>query len=172
MLNNVKKPKIQIPERGSIMKAEVVNPFYIAAKEILEIETDVKCERGKLSLASSKWTTQEITIIINVIGQVRGAFIIGMSSATGKLTAEKMICEKVETINELVVSCLAELGNIIAGRALSKLETVGYLADITPPMFLYGEKAYISTLNRQRIQIPLNTEIGVIELSIALEIKS
>lgn len=169
MLNNVIK---NIPEEAGTMKAEVVNPFYIAAKEILEIETGVGCQRGELSLAASKWTTQEITIIINIIGQVRGAFIIGMSSETGKLIAEKMICEKVETINELVVSCLAELGNVAAGRALAALETVGYLADITPPMFLYGEKAYISTLNRQRIQIPLDSEIGTIELSLALEIAS
>lgn len=154
------------------MKAEIVNPFYIAAKEILEIETGVKCERGGLTLASSKWTTQEITIIINIIGEVRGTFIIGMSVETGKLTAEKMICEKVETINELVVSCLAELGNVIAGRALAKLEGAGYLADITPPMFLYGDKAYISTLNRQRIQIPLSTEMGTVELSVALETKA
>lgn len=153
------------------MKAEVVNPFYIAAREIIEIETGVVCERGELSLASSKWTTQDITIIINIIGEVRGAFIIGMSGETGNLIAEKMICEKVDKLNEMVVSCLAELGNIIAGRALAKLETAGYLADITPPMFLYGEKAYISTLNRQRIQIPLNTELGVIEISVAVETK-
>lgn len=151
------------------MKAEIINPFYLAAKEILEFETGLSGVRGKLSIASSKWTTQEITIIINVIGEVRGTFLIGMSGETGMNVAGHMIGDKVESITELAVSAMAELTNIIAGRAMAKLESAGYLADITPPMFLYGKKAYISTLNRQRIQIPLNTDLGSVELSVALE---
>lgn len=151
------------------MKAEIINPFYLAAKEILELETGFKGVRGELSLASSKWTTQEITVIINVIGEVKGTFLLGMSESTGMNLAGHMIGEKVTSISELAVSAIAELTNIIAGRAMAKLESVGYMADITPPMFLYGKKAYISTLNRQRIQIPLATDIGMIELSVALE---
>lgn len=153
------------------MKAEIINPFYIAATEILEMEAGVKCHRGELSMASSKWTTQEITVILNVIGQVRGTFLIGVSKKTGQQIAERMIGEEVQEINELAMSAIAELGNIIAGRALAGLENIGYQADITPPMFLYGERVYISTLNRRRIQIPLETDIGVIELSVALESK-
>lgn len=153
------------------MKAEVINPFYIAAKEILQMEAGVKCHRGELSLASSKWTTQEITVILNVIGHVRGTFLIGISKDTAREIAGRMIGEEVQEITELAVSAIAELGNIIAGRALAGLETLGHLADITPPMFLYGERAYISTLNRRRIQIPLETDIGIIELSVAMESK-
>lgn len=153
------------------MRADIINPFYKSAKEILELEIGTKCKRGELSLASSKWTTQEITVILNIIGQVRGTFLIGMSEETGKKIAEVMIGEPVTGINELTVSALAELGNIIAGRALAGLESIGFLADITPPMFLYGRKAYISTLDRRRIQIPLEAELGIIELSVALELK-
>jgi len=151
------------------LKAEIINPFLTAAHEILEIETGIKGVRGELSLASSKWTTQEITVLINVIGAVRGTFLIGMSISTALKLVEKILGEPVESFNDWVISGIAELGNVIAGRALAKLETTGYISDITPPMLLYGQRASISTLERKRILIPLHSDIGVIELSVALE---
>ncbi|PKM81343.1 MAG: chemotaxis protein CheX [Firmicutes bacterium HGW-Firmicutes-14] len=151
------------------MKAEVINPFLIAAREILEMESGLTGTRGELSLAASKWTTQEITVIINIIGAVKGTFLIGMSIKTAMKLVGLMLDEKTETFDKIVISGIAEMGNIIAGRALAKLESIGYLADITPPMLLYGERASISTLNRKRILIPLKTDIGLIELSMAIE---
>jgi len=151
------------------LKAEVINPFLIAAREILEMESGLTGTRGELSLAASKWTTQEITVIINIIGAVKGTFLIGMSIKTAMKLVGLMLDEKTETFDKIVISGIAEMGNIIAGRALAKLESIGYLADITPPMLLYGERASISTLNRKRILIPLKTDIGLIELSMAIE---
>ncbi|WP_418789967.1 chemotaxis protein CheX [Phosphitispora sp. TUW77] len=151
------------------MKAEIINPFLVSAKEILEMETGLTGIRGKLSLASSKWTTQEITVIINIIGDVKGTFLIGTPIRTAINLVEIMLRDSIDSFNDIVISGIAELSNIIAGRALVNLEKIGYNSDITPPMLLYGQKANISTLKRRRIQIPLKTDIGLIELSIALE---
>lgn len=151
------------------MKAEVINPFLIAAKEILEMEAGLSGVRGEISLASSKWTTQEITVIINVVGAVKGTFLLGTSIETAKEIVNIMLGEELDSLDNMVISGIAELGNTIAGRALAKLEKIGYVADITPPMILYGQRASISTLKRQRIQIPLSTNVGLIELSVAVE---
>ena len=151
------------------MKAEVINPFLSAAREILEMETGLSGVRGELSLASSKWTTQEITVIINIIGDVKGTFLIGMSIESANKLVGIILGDKISSFSNMVISGIAEMTNIIAGRALAKLEKIGQTSDITPPMLIYGQKASISTLDRKRIQIPLNTDIGLIELSIALE---
>ncbi len=151
------------------MKAEIINPFLVSAKEILEMETGVTGIRGELSLASSKWTTQELTAIINIIGDVKGTFLIGVSIATAMELVGTMLGETIDSFSNLVISGIAEMANIIAGRALARIEELGYISDITPPMLIYGQKASISTLDRKRIQIPLKTDIGLIELSIALE---
>lgn len=151
------------------MKAEIINPFLVSAKEILEMETGMTGIRGELSLASSKWTTQELTAIINIIGDVKGTFLIGVSIATAMELVGTMLGETIDSFSNLVISGIAEMANIIAGRALARIEELGYISDITPPMLIYGQKASISTLDRKRIQIPLKTDIGLIELSIALE---
>ncbi len=151
------------------MKAEIINPFLIAAREILEMETGLTGTRGELSLASSKWTTQEITVIINIIGDVKGTFLIGMPINTAMELVGTMLGEKFDSFSNMVISGIAEMANIIAGRSLASLEELGYISDITPPMLIYGKKASISTLDRKRIQIPLKTDIGLIELSLALE---
>jgi len=151
------------------LKAEIINPFLISAREILEMETGLTGIRGELSLASSKWTTQEITVIINIIGDVKGTFLIGMTITTAMELVGTMLGEKIASFSHMVISGVAEMANIIAGRALAKLEELGHVSDITPPMLIYGQKASISTLNRKRIQIPLKTDIGLIEISIALE---
>lgn len=151
------------------MKAEIINPFLVSAREILEMETGVTGIRGELSLASSKWTTQELTAIINIIGDVKGTFLIGVSVATAMELVGTMLGETIDSFSNLVISGIAEMANIIAGRALARIEELGYNSDITPPMLIYGQRASISTLDRKRIQIPLKTDIGLIELSIALE---
>jgi len=151
------------------LKAEIINPFLVSAKEILEMETGMTGIRGELSLASSKWTTQELTAIINIIGDVKGTFLIGVSIATAMELVGTMLGETIDSFSNLVISGIAEMANIIAGRALARIEELGYISDITPPMLIYGQKASISTLDRKRIQIPLKTDIGLIELSIALE---
>jgi len=144
------------------LKAEIINPFLVSAKEILEMETGMTGIRGELSLASSKWTTQELTAIINIIGDVKGTFLIGVSIATAMELVGTMLGETIDSFSNLVISGIAE-------RALARIEELGYISDITPPMLIYGQKASISTLDRKRIQIPLKTDIGLIELSIALE---
>jgi chemotaxis protein CheX len=151
------------------MKAEIINPFLLATREILGMEAGIEGIWGEISLASSKWTTQEVTVIINIIGQINGTFLIGMSITTAEKLVSIIMGQEMASFDSMVISGVAEMANIISGRALIQLEQIGYLSDITPPMILFGARASISTLKRRRIQIPLDTEIGLVELSVAFE---
>jgi chemotaxis protein CheX len=55
---------------------------------------------------------------------------------------------------------VAELGNVITGRASVKLAEAGYEAVISPPTLLSGKGATISTLDFGRLVVPLNSECG------------
>lgn len=151
------------------MKADIINTFLSAAKEVLEMETGLCGVRGEISLASSKWTSQEITVILSITGDIKGTLLIGFSGDTAMQLTGLMLGEKVKKVDDMVVSGVAEMGNVIAGRALAKIEVMGYTADVCPPMVIQGQGASISTLERSRIQIPLNSEVGLIELSVAIE---
>ena len=69
--------------------------------------------------------------------------------------------------NEVLES---ELGNVITGRAGVLLERGGITADIAPPMLIVGRGTLVTTLDMQRLVIPLETEFGKIEIQVALRL--
>ncbi|ADG81008.1 chemotaxis protein CheX [Thermincola potens] len=153
------------------MKADIINPFLTSAMEILQMEAGIKPVRGALSLADACWTTREITVMISITGAVEGTFQIGMSEKTAIAVTSRMLGEEMREFDKWVLSGIGEMANIIAGRALIRLEQIGYVSDIGPPSILYGAPARISTLDRKKLQIPLETDVGVVELSVCLREK-
>lgn len=150
------------------MRAEIINPFLISATEILEMEAGVKMQRGELKLTDSRWTGHKVTVMVGVIGEVEGTVLIGMAEETAVNLTSAMLGEKITEFNNVVLSAVAEFGNVVSGRAMAKLEFIGYVADITPPTLLYGDACRISTLSLKRLQIPMDTDLGLFELSVAL----
>jgi chemotaxis protein CheX len=60
--------------------------------------------------------------------------------------------------DSLAQSGVAELGNVISGRATVKLSQAGYSADISPPTLILEKGLTVSTLDFPRIVVPLETE--------------
>ncbi|MCL6471348.1 MAG: chemotaxis protein CheX [Firmicutes bacterium] len=152
-----------------MLKVEFVNPFLEAAFEVFEAETRLKLEKGPLSIQKSSLTSQEVSVLIGVTGEIHGQVIYGMSSKTAKKIAAEMIGKAVPLMDELAQSAISELGNMITGLATVKFgDTYSNLA-ITPPTLIIGTNVLISTVDIQRLYIVLMSEIGDIEVSIALK---
>ena len=153
------------------MRAEIINPFLVSASEILDMEVGIKSVRGKLSLTASRWTGHKVTVMINIIGDIEGTVLLGMSEQTAIDVTSAMLGEKIPEFNSMVLSAVGEFGNVVSGRAMAKLEVLSYIADISPPTILYGDACRVSTLYLKRLQIPLQTDYGLLELSVALREK-
>jgi len=152
-----------------MLKVEFVNPFLEAAFEVFETETSLKLEKGPLSIQKSSLTSQEVSVLIGVTGEIHGQIIYGMSSKTAKKIASEMIGKTVPLLDELAQSAITELGNMITGLATVKFsETYSNLA-VTPPTLIVGTNVLISTLDIQRLYIVLMSEFGDVEVSIALK---
>ncbi|MBU7007839.1 chemotaxis protein CheX [Phosphitispora fastidiosa] len=152
------------------MKVEFVSPFVTATIKVLETETgrSVPVEKGQLTIEASSHTCQDVTVLIGVIGAVQGIVMYGMSERTAKNIVSALLNERVVVFNEMVESAVAEMGNVITGIASSELEKAGYSSTLAPPTVISGRGVIISTINIKRIQIPLITEFGGIEVGIAL----
>jgi chemotaxis protein CheX len=75
-------------------------------------------------------------------------------------------------LDALAQSGIAELGNVITGRAACLLSEGGLASDLAPPMLIVGRGSMISTLDVQRLVIPMQTEFGQIEIQVALKLTS
>lgn len=152
------------------MKVEFISPFVKATIKVLETETgrEIPVEKGQLTIESNSYTGQDVTVLIGVIGTVQGLVMYGMSERTAKNIVSALLNERVVIFNEMVESAIAEMGNVITGIASAELEKAGYPSTLAPPTVITGRGVVISTINIKRLQIPLLTEFGQIEVGVAL----
>jgi chemotaxis protein CheX len=152
------------------MRAEFINPFLQAATEVLESELGSPPKRGSIDLQRSGYTSDEVTAVVAVTGDVSGMVLFAMTEATARAMVSKMMGQDFDEFDALAQSGIAELGNVITGRAAVLLAEAGFPADIAPPMLLVGRNMLISTLDVQRLVIPIETELGNVEIQVALKI--
>lgn len=151
-----------------MFKANLVNPFLDAAYKFLQNELNMEVTRGQLRLESSKATSGEVNVAIGVAGDAEGTVLYSMSEKTAKTIAATLLTEPVPMFNELAESSIAEMGNIITGQAAAGLEEHGYVCKLTPPTIIAGKGVMISTVDIQRLVIPIELPVGYIEISVAL----
>lgn len=145
-----------------------MNPFIDAANEVLLAEAQITSKRGNLSLHKSAFTTSDITVLISLVGQVQGVVLYGLSIPTGLSLVSKMMGQEFKEFDNLAQSGVAELGNVITGRATIKLSQAGFASNISPPTLIQGEGIQISTLDFSRIVVPLESEVGIVTVHLAL----
>ena len=150
------------------MKVEFVNPFVKAAFTVFEMATGSTPSRGKLSVRSTTFTSQQITIIVGVNGQIEGTVLYGMPDRTAQQIASAMMGSEVNELDKMVLSTVSELGNIITGNAVTILSQNGYDVDITPPSVVKGTNIEVST-TVPALVVPISTSVGDVEINVALE---
>jgi chemotaxis protein CheX len=79
--------------------------------------------------------------------------------------------QKFAELNPLAQSGVAELGNVISGRATIRFSEAGYQSNISTPTILIGSGIQISTLDFPRIVVPLETQFGSFTTHLALKEK-
>jgi chemotaxis protein CheX len=152
------------------MRAEFINPFLQAASEVLESELGVAPQRGTIGLQRSAYTSDEVTAVVAVTGEVAGMVLLSMNETTARAVVSKMMGQEFPELDALGQSGIAEIGNVITGRAAVLLAEAGITSDLAPPMLMVGRGTLISTLDVQRLVIPLETEFGKIEIQVALKL--
>ncbi|HNO30512.1 MAG TPA: hypothetical protein PKI78_01910, partial [Anaerolineales bacterium] len=65
------------------MDVKFLNPFVQAAVEVLKTEVDANAIRGDILLQKSSLTSDDITVLINLIGDIYGVVMYGMPMSTG-----------------------------------------------------------------------------------------
>lgn len=150
------------------MKAEFINPFVAAAFHVLEAETGEAPAKGDLRLEETHYTTNDITVLIGVVGKVSGSVLFGFSERTAKQLVSAMLGQTIAIFDQLAESAIGELGNMITGRASGLLEQAGFACTISPPTLVIGRGTIISTNPIRRLCIPMVTKYGEFQISVAL----
>jgi len=150
------------------MNVKFLNPFTDAASKVLEAECGLVVSKGQLSMQKSALTADEVTVLISLVGQVEGIVLYGMKISTALGLVSRVMDQEFSEFDDLAKSGVAELGNVITGQATIKLSQAGFESQISPPTLIEGMDIEISTLDFQRIVVPLNTDAGLVTVHLGL----
>jgi chemotaxis protein CheX len=151
-------------------RADILEPFVQAAREVLAQELDTEVTPGQLALAKGAATSLDVTVIIGITGRLTGIALYSMSDEMARSMVGKMMGSDIAELDDMALSGVAELGNVITGHATTLLAQLGLHCDIAPPMLLLGAGSRISTMAIQRLVIPLNTDIGTLQAQVAIKV--
>ena len=154
------------------MRAEFINPFLQAATEVLEAELGTAPMRGSVGLQRSSYTSDDVTAVVAVTGSIAGMVMYAMTEDTARGIVSRIMGQDFDQFDVLAQSGIAEIGNVITGRAAVLLTEAGFPSDLAPPMLVVGSNSLISTLDVQRLVIPMETELGKVEIQVALRVAS
>lgn len=150
------------------MKDEFIQPFINAAQKVMSAEAKLDISTGKVSLQQPTYTSKDLTIMVGVTGKVQGTILYGMDAATAIKLASEIHNTKHQQLDNVVISAVKEICNVITGLASVEIEKLGYFSKLTPPTTIAGSGVRISTFNLQRLLIPLQTLSGDIDISAVL----
>lgn len=150
------------------MNVKFLNPFIEAAYETLLADAKTEVRRGKLSLKNGAFITDDVTVILSLVGRVEGLVFYSMNETTALNLSSAMLGEPLKSFNELAQSGIAELGNVVTGVASVKMADAGFESNISPPALLLGKGSRISTMDFARIIVPLQCPLGRIDIHLAV----
>ncbi|SKC75563.1 chemotaxis protein CheX [Maledivibacter halophilus] len=149
------------------MKAEYINPFIKASKDILTQMTHVEYKVGKPTLKSSPCNANNIVILIGITGDIKGQAMINLNKSVAlNVVSNMMGGMEIAELNDISKSALSELGNMILGNSATLLFNAGIKIDITPPTLMIGDNLSISSDQMKVISVPLEANEEKIELNI------
>jgi len=151
-------------------RADILEPFVEAARDVIAAELGTEVAPGKLAVARGAATTRDVTVLIGITGRLTGIVTYGMSDEMALTIVGKLMGAPVAELDEMVLSGVAELGNVIAGRATTLLVGMGLHTMITPPILLVGGGSRLTVANIPRLMVPLNTDLGTVESQLAVKV--
>jgi chemotaxis protein CheX len=150
------------------MKVQIVNLFVQAALDVITKETGEQAKRGGLLLEGNPYTTEDVTAVVGISGALTGSLYLSMAEPTALKMISAIIGQETLELDDLGQSGIAEIANVIAGSAGIELAEEGIETLINPPLVLVGRGARLSTVEIQRLVVPLMTAYGDIKLHVAL----
>lgn len=150
------------------MRLDYIDPFVEATHNVLEDVLKTPVHKGKLSLSGKPVTSKGLLVVMGLTGDVDGQVLFDMEPETAVKIACIMNEKKFDSIQPMVVDSIAELVNIIIGKALTILNDKGFNFRLTPPMVFTGNATMSSGVRIETLVAPFATDCGEFVINVAV----
>lgn len=150
------------------MEDKVIKCFVNSAVNVLGAELGCAVTVGEPTVEETEYVANGVTGTVGVTGNLRGMVVFGLTESTALALISHMMGMPYEKLDSMAQSGIAELGNVIAGSAVTSLTRLGYQCGITPPAVVIGEKSIATMLNHERTLLPIETQFGTLDMQVML----
>lgn len=150
------------------MRAKYINPFLKASMNLFEDYLGLKVTAGKPFLLEDPQTHLEVSGIIGLAGETRGAVVLSFSRETAIHIVSVFAGQDYKTLSNEVLDGVGELINIIAGNA--KKDLLDYRIEISLPGVITGTSYNLRWPEGIPIvSIPMTSDFGDFSINISLK---
>ena len=152
------------------MDVKHVNPFIDAFASVMPMLGFSKVEKGGLKINSRNISGNGVIVILGIVGEIRGnvVYIIDLESAK-KIASTMMMGMPVEELDQMSISALSELTNMLTANAATCFSTMGITIDISTPTLLIGDNVDVKMSSEQVLCVELLADGIPVEVNIAFE---
>ena len=150
------------------MENKYSEPFVRSAIDMVAMICGQTLTQGEAYIHHHTEIENAVAVYLGIVGRLQGYVLIRFSEENAKVIASTMMGMPVEVIDDMAVSALSELGNMIMGSASTNLAAGGIMTDITTPTLLQGT-VQIKQAGMTPVSIPLFNDSLRIVLDIALK---
>lgn len=154
------------------MDHRLVTPFIDSATNIIKEMTGVVLsDIGALTTEKSDLRSYGVTSVITFAGKIKGRFVIDLEPALAVIFMRVLMGEEAPVIKDrLMLGCISEINNIIAGDANTWLNNqYGLRLRLAPPIVFTGKKVILAASKLESVTVLCKTAPGAFQLNIAFQ---
>jgi chemotaxis protein CheX len=121
------------------MDASYVNPFVQGAQRVFGTICQETPTVGKIFVKTQPYTTEEVTVSIDIFGAFEGEVVYTMKEDAGCFIVSRMMMGMpVSSLkDDMAMSAVSELANIISGNVATIFAGREVVVDIKPPQLRF-----------------------------------
>lgn len=145
---------------------DYVKAFVRAAEHVLGMTIGETPDKGAPAFhVDPTFNLQNVNIFLGITGDLNGQVNFGMDMPTALGISSAMMMETVTELDEISISAIQELANMISGNATMILGESDLKLDITPPSLVMGKDMTATWHKTRALAVPLKLSCGVITVT-------
>ncbi|HEW92884.1 MAG TPA: chemotaxis protein CheX [Thermotogaceae bacterium] len=152
------------------MDARFINAILNAVNNVFETIMNVKIIFGKPEAMKNISPNYSVVGIIGFTGRISGNLVYSFKDQTVFEVMKTMIGMEINEIDEMALSAVGELANMISGNIATNLEKIGYKIEISPPSVVKGKEVSVK-MEGVVIRIPAKLNKHEFDISVAVQEK-
>jgi chemotaxis protein CheX len=153
------------------MQLEHINPFIESVGELFTTMLASKAQRGAPSLHRGDGVPGDVVALIGLSGPPRGTVALSFPMTTSLAIVARLLGMKVTAYDDTVSDAMAELVNIVAGSAKSKMNIDGRAPmDLSLPTVVRGNDYTVDyPKSTMWLEVPFSSDFGPFSLRVTFE---